>query len=123
MNQISRPRVRVIQPGGCNHPGTNTTRGTRNATPPRKKRVAAYARTSTDLAEQETSFEAQQTHFRSVINENPDWELVDIYADEESGTRAFKRENFMRMIHDCEAGKIDLILTKSISRLDRKSVV
>ena len=87
-----------------------------------KTRVAAYCRVSTDHEDQETSFEAQQTHFQSLINSNPDWELVSIYADEESGTSAQKRENFMRMIADCEAGKIDMVLTKSISRWARNTL-
>ncbi|MBP3876023.1 MAG: recombinase family protein [Lachnospiraceae bacterium] len=87
-----------------------------------KIRVAAYCRVSTDHEDQETSFEAQQKHFNSLINENPMWELANIYADEESGTRAQKRENFMRMIADCEAGRIDMVLTKSISRFARNTL-
>ena len=90
--------------------------------PARKIKVAAYARVSTDHSDQETSYEAQQTHFTSLIENNPSWELVDIYADEESGTRADKRENFMRMIADCEAGKIQMVLTKSISRFARNTL-
>ena len=85
-------------------------------------RVAAYCRVSTDHEDQETSFEAQQRHFTSLISENPAWELVNIYADEESGTRAFKRENFMRLITDCEAGRVDMVLTKSISRFARNTL-
>lgn len=92
------------------------------ADPQQTLRVAAYCRTSTDREEQETSFEAQKTHFTSVIEANPNWELVDIYADEESGTRVYKRENFLRMIKDCEDGKIDLILAKSISRFARNTL-
>ena len=88
----------------------------------KKLRVAAYCRVSTDHEDQETSFEAQQTHFTGLISNNPDWELVNIYADEESGTRAKKRENFMRMIADCEAGKIDMVLSKSISRWARNTL-
>ena len=85
-------------------------------------RVAAYCRVSTDHEDQETSFEAQQTHFTNLISGNPGWELVGIYADEESGTRAQTRENFMRMIADCEAGKIDMVLSKSISRWARNTL-
>ena len=92
------------------------------ADPQQTLRVAAYCRTSTDRDEQETSFEAQKTHFTSVIEANPNWKLVDIYADEESGTRVYKRENFLRMIKDCEDGKIDLILAKSISRFARNTL-
>ena len=87
-----------------------------------KIKVGAYARVSTDHSDQETSYEAQQTHFKSLIESNPSWELVDIYADEESGTSADKRENFMRMIADCEAGKIQMVLTKSISRFARNTL-
>ncbi len=88
----------------------------------RKKRVAAYCRVSTDHEDQETSFEAQQTYFTNLINGNPDWELVGIYADEESGTQAEKREQFQQMVADCEAGLVDLVLTKSISRFARNTV-
>ena len=100
MNSASR--VRVLR----GNPVQPTRRGQRQetATEPRlKKRVAAYCRVSTDHEDQETSFEAQQKHFKSLISENPAWELVGIYADEESGTRAAKRDNFMRMIGDCES--------------------
>jgi len=89
---------------------------------PCKTRVCAYCRVSTDHENQETSFEAQQRHFNSLIRENPAWELVEIYADEESGTQADRRENFMRMIEDCKAGKIDMVLTKSISRFARNTI-
>ena len=87
-----------------------------------KIRVAAYCRVSTDHSDQESSFSVQQTFFTKYINNNPDWELVEIYADEESGTRARNRENFMRMIGDCEGHKIDLVLTKSISRWARNTL-
>lgn len=88
----------------------------------KKIKVGAYARVSTDHNDQETSYEAQQTHFKSLIENNPDWELAGIYADEESGTSADKRENFKRMIADCEAGRIQLVLTKSISRFARNTL-
>ena len=87
-----------------------------------KKRVAAYCRVSTDHEDQETSFEGQQKHFTTLINGNPDWELVGIYADEESGTSVYKRDDFLRMISDCENGLVDLVLTKSISRFARNTV-
>ena len=119
MNSASR--VRVLR----GNPVQPTRRGQRQetATEPRlKKRVAAYCRVSTDHEDQETSFEAQQKHFKSLISENPAWELVGIYADEESGTRAAKRDNFMRMIGDCESGKVDMVLSKSISRWARNTL-
>lgn len=85
-------------------------------------RVAAYCRVSTGSEEQETSYEAQQSHFTAAINDNPNWVLAGIYADEESGTRVYKRENFLRMIQDCEDGKIDMVLAKSISRFARNTL-
>ena len=69
------------------------------------------------------SLELQRAAFRTQIQLRPDWELVDIYADEGiSGTRAEKRPEFQRMIRDCEAGKIDYIITKSISRFARNTL-
>ncbi len=90
--------------------------------PEKKLRVCAYTRVSTELEEQESSFEAKQTYFRHLVLSNPAWELVDIYADQESGTSTQKRENFMRMIQDCRDGKIDLVLIKSISRFARNTL-
>lgn len=86
-------------------------------------RVAAYARVSTDSEDQATSFISQQKYYMEKIYSNPNWSYVEVYADEGiSGTQAFKRENFMRMIKDAEEGKIDLILTKSISRFARNTL-
>ena len=88
-----------------------------------KLRVAAYCRVSTDSDEQETSYEAQISHYTSYINSHPDWMLADIYADDGiSGTNTKKREEFNRMIEDCMAGKIDKVITKSISRFARNTV-
>ena len=119
MITATQPRVKVLRSerplAQRSHSSVQDSRGN-------KVRVAAYCRVSTDHEDQETSFEAQQTHFQSLISSNPEWELVGIYADEESGTRAQKRENFMRMIADCEAGKIDMVLTKSISRWARNTL-
>ena len=85
--------------------------------------VAAYCRVSTELEEQGSSYEAQVAHYNSVIAENPDWRLAGIYADEGiTGTSTRKREEFNRMIQDCLNGKIDLVLTKSISRFARNTV-
>ena len=90
---------------------------------PAMLRVAAYCRVSTDLEEQESSYEAQVSHYNEMIRKNPDWELADIYADEGlSGTTTEKRENFNRMIQDCEAHKIDMVITKSISRFARNTL-
>ena len=86
-------------------------------------KVAAYARVSTDYDEQQSSFESQQKYYLDKITTNPKWSFVEVYADEGiSGTQAIKRENFMRMIRDSEEGKIDLILTKSISRFARNTL-
>ena len=86
-------------------------------------RVAAYCRVSTDTEEQSTSFNGQVNAYTSLINSNPEWILAEIYADDGiTGTSAQKRPKFMQMIQDCEAGKIDLILTKSISRFARNTL-
>lgn len=90
---------------------------------PPKKRVAAYCRVSTDQEAQETSLEEQMAHFNTVIAEHPDWELAGIYADEGiSGTQVKNRVQFQQMIEDAKTKKIDLILTKSISRFARNVV-
>ncbi|MCR5636244.1 MAG: recombinase family protein [Clostridiales bacterium] len=85
--------------------------------------VAAYCRVSTDAEDQLNSYKAQMDYYRDKIMKNPKWRFVDIYADEGiTGTLARKRDNFLRMIEDCEKGKIDLILTKSVSRYARNVV-
>lgn len=86
-------------------------------------RVAAYCRVSTDLDDQEGSYEAQCSHYRSLITSKSGWVLAGIYADEGiSGTCRTKRDQFNRMVEDAEHGKIDLILTKSISRFARNTL-
>lgn len=88
-----------------------------------KKNVAAYCRVSTDQEEQLSSYENRVRYYTEVITRNPDYELVDIYVDEGiSGTNTKKRDDFNRMIADCRAGKIDLIITKSISRFARNTL-
>ena len=88
-----------------------------------KLRVAAYARVSTEQDEQQSSYEAQMDYYTWYIQNNPDWEFVEVYADEGiSGTNTKRRDGFKRMIADAKAGKIDLILTKSISRFARNTV-
>lgn len=87
------------------------------------KRVAAYCRVSTDDPNQTSSYELQKNHYEEYIQEHPGWELVGIYADEGiSGTSLSHREEFGRMLEDCKRGKIDLIVTKSISRFARNTV-
>jgi DNA invertase Pin-like site-specific DNA recombinase len=88
-----------------------------------KVRVAAYCRVSTDSDEQATSYEAQIDHYTDYIRKNPEWEFAGIYADDGiSGTNTKKREEFNRMIKDCMAGGIDMVVTKSISRFARNTL-
>ena len=85
-----------------------------------ERRVGVYVRVSTDDPRQTSSYELQKNHYMDVINRHPGWKLVDIYADEGiSGTSVKHREAFARMINDCYAGKIDFIVTKSVSRFAR----
>ena len=85
--------------------------------------VAAYCRVSTDSENQESSFDSQKRYFTEKIKKTPGWVLVDIYSDKGiSGTSYEKRKDFQRMINDCLAGKIDMILTKSLSRFARNTV-
>ena len=106
-NQANAPKVTVIDP----------------AAPEKAKlRVAAYARVSSDSADQLNSYLAQVDYYTRHIGENPDWELADIYADEGiSGLDTRKRDEFNRMLADCRAGKIDRILVKSMSRFARNT--
>lgn len=86
-------------------------------------RVAAYARVSTDDEEQQSSYEAQVDYYTKKIRENPAWIFVEVYADEGiTGTNTKKRKNFNRMIEDALAGRIDRIITKSVSRFARNTV-
>ena len=85
-------------------------------------RVAAYCRVSTDAEDQLHSFSAQVDYYTNYINGRADYTLAGIYADEGiSGTNTKKREDFKRLIKDCEDGKIDLVITKSISRFARNT--
>ena len=108
-------RVRVIP----------ATRQARTAAPRRsgKQRVAAYCRVSTDSEEQLNSYAAQKNYYTQKIEENPDWEMAGVFADEGlSGTSMKKRREFNRMIAACKRGRIDMILTKSLSRFSRNTV-
>ena len=87
------------------------------------RRVAAYARVSTDSEEQLTSYEAQVDYYTRYIHNKPDWQFVDVYTDEGiSATNTKRREGFNRMVADALDGKIDLIVTKSVSRFARNTV-
>ena len=89
----------------------------------RPKRVAAYCRVSTDREEQEHSFETQKAMYIEMIMMKPTWQMAGIYADEGiTGTVAKKRPGFMKMIEDCRKGKIDMIVTKSVSRFSRNNL-
>jgi DNA invertase Pin-like site-specific DNA recombinase len=86
-------------------------------------RVAAYCRVSTTLEQQETSYEAQVSYYTEKIKSNPNWKLAGIYADDgKSATNTKKRDDFNAMIEDCMAGKIDMVITKSVSRFARNTV-
>lgn len=86
----------------------------------REKRVAVYARVSTDDPRQTSSYELQKNHYTYLVTNHPNWKLVDIYADEGiSGTSLQHRDSFVKMINDCQEGRIDLIVTKSVSRFAR----
>lgn len=89
----------------------------------RQLRVAAYCRVSTDEEEQLSSYEAQQAYYTDKIMSNREWTMAGIFADEaRSGTSAYRRPEFLRMIRQCKQKKIDIVLTKSISRFARNTV-
>lgn len=89
----------------------------------KRKKAAVYARVSRDTRRLQHSVSAQIGYYRELISKNPDWEYAGVYADcGVTGTLTVKRSEFQRMLADCEAGKIDIILTKSISRFARNTV-
>lgn len=89
----------------------------------KKRKVAGYARVSTDHDEQLTSYEAQLDYYTTLIKSHDDWEFAGMYSDEGvTGTSTKKREGFQTMVADALAGKIDLIITKSVSRFARNTV-
>lgn len=90
---------------------------------PCRKKVAAYARVSMESERLQHSLSAQVSYYSALIQKHPDWEYVGVYADDGiSGTKTEKRDEFNRLLADCEAGKIDIVLTKSISRFARNTV-
>lgn len=102
------PKITVIPPAGQGQ---------------KLMRVAAYCRVSSDSADQLHSYASQIQYYTDLIGGQPGWVLADIYADEGlTGTKVDKREDFLRMINDCRKGKIDRILTKSISRFARNTL-
>lgn len=88
-----------------------------------QKRVCAYCRVSTDSKEQHNSFSAQMAYYQELIGKREEWQYAGIYADEaRSGTKLQKRDEFLRMLKDCEMGSIDMIITKSVTRFARNTV-
>ena len=86
-------------------------------------RVAPYCRVSTDSDDQLESYKTQVEYYNELVSSNPEWEMVGIYADEAiTGTQTKNREDFKRMIDDCMNGKIDMVITKAISRFARNTV-
>ena len=116
MSRTAARSVTVIPP--TVNPVTHLSKATMQ-----KRRVAGYARVSTESDEQFTSYEAQVDYYTRHIKSNPEWEFVEVYTDEGiTGTNTKKRDGFNRMIEDAVNGKIDLILTKSVSRFARNTV-
>ncbi len=115
INMQAVKKVRIIPPK-AEFTGSNSINM-------RLKRVAAYCRVSTDKEEQEHSFETQKEMYTEMIMMKPNWQMAGIYADEGiTGTIAKKRPGFMKMIDDCRKGKIDMIITKSVSRFSRNNL-
>lgn len=116
MSRTAARSVTVIPP--TVNPVTHLSKATMQ-----KRRVAGYARVSTESDEQFTSYGAQVDYYTRHVKSNPEWEFVEVYTDEGiTGTNTKKRDGFNRMIEDAVNGKIDLILTKSVSRFARNTV-
>lgn len=91
--------------------------------PDKRKRVAPYCRVSTMQESQEDSYEIQQSYYEKLISSHPTWDMVDMYADHGiSATSMKRRDDFLRLITDCKAGKIDMIICKTVSRFARNIV-
>ena len=113
---MTEKKVRKIE-------ATAPLRAAQAFTPVKKRRVAAYARVSTDKDEQQNSYEAQVDYYTTHIQSNPEWMFAGVYSDAGiTGTSMKKRDGFNQMVTDALAGKIDLILTKSVSRFARNTV-
>ena len=86
--------------------------------------VAAYCRVSTDTEDQLNSYKSQVKYYTELIKSKPEWSLAGIYADEAiTGTQVKKREDFQRLINDCMNGDVDMVITKSISRFARNTLL
>ena len=113
---MPQPEVTII-------PATKSRTSKQPASVINRRRVAAYARVSTDSDEQFTSYEAQIDYYTQFIRSHADWEFVKVYTDEGvSGLGTRKRDGFNEMIGDALAGRMDLIVTKSVSRFARNTV-
>lgn len=111
---LSERKIKVVE---SNKPKTT------EALSKRRIRVAAYCRVSTDSKEQETSFDSQVIYYTDLINKKPEWEFAGIYADSAiSGTSRKNRTEFNRMLYDCLQGRVDMIITKSMSRFARNQL-
>ena len=124
---VRKPKKKKKGSGSRKEYDVQVIPATKGVTPPGEeapvKRVAAYCRVSTDEDAQATSFELQVEHYTEFIAAHENWVLAGVYADEGiSGTQVKHREQFKQMIQDCEDGKIDMIITKSISRFARNTV-
>lgn len=115
---FAKPKIRMI-PAKTRQQLNNPTLS--NGVLP-KLRVAAYARVSTDHEEQESSYEAQVEHFTKLICENEEWELAGIFADPGLSGKNVKRKEFQHMMAECDMGRIDKIITKSVSRFARNTL-
>jgi DNA invertase Pin-like site-specific DNA recombinase len=123
MSMSRQPQVMEIEPTMSVQviPATmNIDRETNEMT---RKKVCAYCRVSTDQEEQQSSYDLQVDHYTKFIKSNSSWEYSGVYADEGiSGTSTKKRDEFLKMIEDCKERKIDMVITKSISRFARNTL-
>ena len=87
-----------------------------------RMRVAAYCRVSTQREQQDSSIDLQILHYKDIIDQNPNWINAGIFSDRSSGIKKTRRTQFVAMMKQCRAKKIDLILTKSISRFGRNTL-
>lgn len=116
-----KSRYPLLEKGGINM--NDTAKTTDINEEPMMKNVCAYCRVSTNIPHQKGSYESQLEYYENMIRSKADWNFVGIYADYgKSGTKEKGRTDFMRMLEDCEAGEIDIICTKSISRFARNTV-
>lgn len=118
-----QPQVVRIPPAGevKATAGENTSPNWTNGSAHNTIRVAAYARVSTGLVEQQSSILAQRQHYETLIKANPEWEFAGVYWESDVSGTNMDRPELQRLIADCERGRVDLILTKSISRFSRNT--